>query len=113
MILSQPDVKFTCHVARADRRHFLNEEDVKVLLSRLPAELYHRLKVVHFNDRSRGGQILGYTTTHGRREITICAQPPRFSLGNAMSIHSISGFDFRCGGKIAVAFTCHPPLPPL
>ncbi len=73
-------IEFVRHDAALHRRHYVNEDDVKVVLSRLPAELLSRLKKVHFCDHSRGGRRLGYTTTRGRREITICALPWRVSL---------------------------------
>lgn len=62
-----------------DRRHYLTEEDILVLLNRLPAETWERLHTVHFTDRSRGVCVLGYVH-QGRREISICALPPRVSL---------------------------------
>src|SRR5207244_13351509 len=57
----------------------LTREDVEVLLQRLPIETWARLRAVHFNDRSRGARTLGYVN-RGRREIAICALPPRISL---------------------------------
>jgi len=50
-----------------------------VLLGRLPVETYQRLRAVHFNDQSHGVRMLGYVSG-GRREIAICALPPRLSL---------------------------------
>ncbi len=50
-----------------------------MVLSRLPAELCRRLRAVHFNDQSRGARTLGYVN-RGRREIALCALPPRISL---------------------------------
>jgi len=58
-----------------DRVHHISPEDVRVVLSRLPNEAYSRLKAVHFNDRSWGGRMLGYTN-RGRREIALCSFPP-------------------------------------
>jgi hypothetical protein len=63
----------------ADRVHHVHEEDVRVVLSRLPPEICHRLRAVHFNDRSIGARVLGYVN-RGRREIALCALPPRMSL---------------------------------
>src|ERR1700756_1967744 len=74
-----PEVKFSRSVPGADRIHYINEDDIRVVLSRLPIELWARLRHVHFNDRSRGARVLGYVN-RGRREITICALPPRVSL---------------------------------
>jgi hypothetical protein len=52
---------------------------VRILLSRLPEELWGKLRAVHFNDRALGRRRLGYVTM-GHREITICAIPSRVSL---------------------------------
>ncbi len=73
-------IKYSYAQPRCDRKHYVFWEDVKVVLSRLPKEIYSRLRVIHFNDRSWGVRTLGYTTTHGRREVSICALPPRVSL---------------------------------
>jgi len=77
-------VHFSRPVSSADRIHFVNADDVRVLLARLPAELWQRLRVVHFNDRSFGGRRFGYVTGRGRREITLCAMPPRMALTRAL-----------------------------
>lgn len=75
--------KFTVSTPGCDRIHHVTEEDVRVVLSRLPEELWRRLRAVHFNDRSRGARCLGYVT-RGRREITLCALPPRMSLARTL-----------------------------
>jgi len=72
-------VKFSYSKPAGDRRHYLNEADVSVLLSRLPYETWQPLKAVHFNDQGRGVRTLGYVTA-GHREIAICALPPQVSL---------------------------------
>jgi hypothetical protein len=72
-------VRFSWSNAGADRVHYVTEEDIRVLLSRLPVDLWHRLRAVHFNDRSRGARVLGYVN-QGHREIALCALPPRVSL---------------------------------
>src|ERR1700752_2040025 len=77
-----PEVKFSRAVPGADRIHYINEDDIRVVLSRLPIELWARLRAVHFNDRSRGARVLGYVN-RGRRDIAICALPPRISLKGA------------------------------
>ena len=59
--------------------HYVKEEEVRVLLDRLPAETWTRLRAVHFNDQSRGARSLGYVNPR-RREIALCALPPRISL---------------------------------
>ena len=73
------EVRFSVSAPRADRVHHVTEEDVRVVLSRLPSELGGRLRGVHFNDRSRGARVLGYVNL-GRRDIALCALPPRISL---------------------------------
>jgi Flp pilus assembly protein TadD len=70
---------FSDHPPRGDRRHFVTETDVRILLQRLPSKLWQRLKAVHFNDRSMGRRRLGYVR-RGRNEIALCALPPRVSL---------------------------------
>jgi hypothetical protein len=75
-------IRFVVSPLGADRVHHVNEEDVRVLLSRLPIESYHRLRAVHVNDRSIARRF-GYVT-HGRREIVLCALPPRMSLRRAL-----------------------------
>ena len=72
-------IKYSETRPRSDRRHYVNREDVEVILDRLPPELWSRLRAVHFNDRSRGVRCLGYVN-RGRREIALCALPPRVSL---------------------------------
>jgi len=77
-------VKFSTIKPGADRIHYVSEVDVRVVLSRLPLELWARLRAVHFNDQARGNRILGYVTRRGRREIALCALPPRMALTNAL-----------------------------
>ena len=72
-------LRFTFTHPRCDRRHYITQDDVLVVLSRMPEETWQRLRVVHFNDRSFGARILGYVGQE-RREIAICALPPRVSL---------------------------------
>ena len=76
-------IKFSRSIPGADRIHYVNEDDVRVVLRRLPFELWQRLRTVHFNDRSRGARVLGYVT-RGRHDIALCAQPPRTSLTLAL-----------------------------
>jgi hypothetical protein len=47
-------IRFSTSPAGGDRIHYVTEEDIRVVLSRLPRELWQRLRAVHFNDRSRG-----------------------------------------------------------
>jgi hypothetical protein len=76
-------VNFSVAIPGADRVHYVNEGDIRIVLSRLPAGLWQRLRAVHFNDQSRGARILGYVN-RGRREIALCALPPRMSLSRAL-----------------------------
>ena len=76
-------VKFSITKPGADRIHHVNEEDVRVVLSRLPEEIWSRLRSVHFNDKARGARVLGYVTM-SHREIALCALPPRMSLLSAL-----------------------------
>ena len=76
-------VKFSTSIPGADRIHYVNREDILVVLSRLPEGHWNRLGAVHFNDRSWGPRFLGYVD-HRRREITLCALPPRISLTRAL-----------------------------
>jgi len=77
-----PQVKFSVFRPGADRIHYVQEEDVRILLSRLPIEVWHRLRAVHFNDQS-DTRLLGYVN-RGRREIALCALPPRVGLTKAL-----------------------------
>jgi hypothetical protein len=72
-------IRFSMARPGADRIYYVNEDDVRVVLSRLPFELWHRLRAVHFNDRARGSRVAGYVT-NGHREIALCALPPRMSM---------------------------------
>jgi hypothetical protein len=78
-------IKFSTTIPGGDRRHYLTEEDVVVVLSRLPEETWQRLRAVHFNDCAMGNRILGYVNM-GRRDIAICALPPRLSLSRAIAL---------------------------
>ncbi len=85
------DIKFTYSKTGASRKHYIGEDDVRVLLSRLPKELWEKLQAVHFNDRAWGRRCLGYVT-RGHREITICALPGRVSLSSYVTHRSIRPF---------------------
>lgn len=73
-------VSFSVSTPGGDRDYHVWQQDVELVLMRLPSETWARLRGVHFKDRSRGGRVLGYTSLRGRREITMCALPPRMSL---------------------------------
>jgi hypothetical protein len=77
-------VKFRSCTPGCDRIHHVSQGDLMMVLLRLPAETWERLRGIHFNDQSRGGRVLGYTTTRGRREIALCALPPRMSLTRSL-----------------------------
>jgi hypothetical protein len=80
-------ITFSFSPTGAGRKHYLTEEDVTVLLSRLPEELWERLRAVHFNDRALGRRMAGYVNM-GRREIAICALPQRVSLSSFITHRS-------------------------
>jgi hypothetical protein len=73
------EIRFSVSPPKGDRIHYVTEDDVRVVLSRLPEELYERLRAVHFNDRGWRRRFLGYVN-RGRKEIALCALPPRMSL---------------------------------
>ena len=73
------EVRYSLSPPGADRIHHLTADDVRVVLARMPHEAKNRLRAVHFNDLSRGARVLGYVN-RGRREIALCALPPRMSL---------------------------------
>jgi Tfp pilus assembly protein PilF len=75
-------LKFSAHPPGGDRRHSVTEADVRVVLERLPEAVWDRLAAVHFNDRG-DDRRLGYVR-QGRREIGLCALPPRVSLASAL-----------------------------
>jgi hypothetical protein len=76
------NVKFSVSTPGGDRIHYVNEQDVRVLLGRLPHTLWSRLRAVHFDDQGFRfrRRTFGYVTNEGRREITLCALPPRIGL---------------------------------
>jgi len=76
-------VQFSTLPTREKRIHYVDADDVRVVLSRLPDEVKARLLTVKFNDRSRGARTLGYVN-RGRREIALCALPPRVSLTRSL-----------------------------
>lgn len=89
-------IRFTYAKTGGARRHSVNAEEVQVLLSRIPEELWATLRAVHFNDRGVGCRVLGYVN-RGRREIAICALPPRVSLTKFWACHSPEEFGARRG----------------
>lgn len=91
-------IKFSVSIPGADRVHYVNEQDVRVVLSRLPSAIWHRLRVVHFNDRARGARLLGYVN-RGRREIALCALPPRMGLTRALRGQTAERYGAKRGAK--------------
>src|SRR5690349_8455953 len=77
------EILFSIQVPLGDRRHYVDEEDIRVVLGRLPDEVKERVRGVHLNDRFGKQQVLGYTN-RGRRDIALCALPPRTSMNNAL-----------------------------
>jgi hypothetical protein len=72
-------IRFTVNKVGGDRQHYVDPDDIRIVLKRLPLEIWSKLRAIHFNDRSWGPRTLGYVT-RGHREIAICALPPRISL---------------------------------
>jgi hypothetical protein len=82
-------IRFTRKEPGGGRVHYLDSDDVLIVLHRLPDELWARLRAVHFNDKARGNRVLGYVTP-ARREIALCALPGSVSLGQACCNHRLS-----------------------
>ena len=82
-------IRFTHKPTDGGRVHYLDPDDVLVLLRRLPEETWSRLLDVHFCDNARGNRTLGYVTS-GRRDIAICALPKNVSLGRACRMDGVS-----------------------
>ena len=74
------EIHYTYSLTTAGRKHRVSGADIDVLLRRIPEELWSRLRVVHFNDKSFGNRTLGYVTG-SRREIALCALPTGISFG--------------------------------
>ncbi|QEH31693.1 hypothetical protein OJF2_01580 [Aquisphaera giovannonii] len=88
-------ITFVSHPTRGRRRHYVEEEDVRIVLDRLPGGLWERLRGVRFNDRGRGRRCLGYVS-RGRDEISLCALPERVSLAAAL-------FRNQCPGEFGAS----------
>ena len=74
-------IRFSFSTTRSGRIHYLDADDVRTLLARMPEHLWERLRAVHFNDRSVGKRRAGYVNA-GHREITLCAFPASVSCTN-------------------------------
>jgi hypothetical protein len=93
-------VTFSVSTPGGDRDYHMGQQDVELVLMRLPSETWARLRGVHFKDRSRGARVLGYTSMRGRREITMCALPPRMSLTRFLTRgQTCEEFGARRGGQ--------------
>lgn len=79
-------IKITYKKPGADRIHYVSEEDVLIVLGRIPLPLWEGLREIHFNDQSDRGRVLGYTGNQRRRsfEISLCALPPRYSISELL-----------------------------
>ena len=94
-----PQVKFSVSNPDYDRIHHVNEEDRRVVLSRLPVERWQNLRAVHFNDRNHGTRVLSYVKC-GRRDIALWALPPRMSLTRLLVMaQTPEQFEARQGQK--------------
>jgi tetratricopeptide (TPR) repeat protein len=78
-------MEFHFRAPGGDRRHYVDEKDVKVVLARLPPDTIARVRAIHFTDHAKGNRRLGYVPTRGRREISLCALPPHVSLNRFLS----------------------------
>jgi len=60
---------------------YVSEEDVRIVLARIPEEARTRLRDVFISDRHRGVRWLGSVRRRGRRDIDLYGVlPPRVSL---------------------------------
>jgi hypothetical protein len=90
---------FSSTTPGCDRVYHVGQDEIRVVLARLPQGVRTRLRRVHFNDQSRGGRVLGYVN-RGRREIALCALPPRISLARFLvKGQSPSQFGARRGAR--------------
>ncbi len=88
------EIRFSVSPPRADRVYHVSEDDIRVVLSRLPPEAKSRLRALRFNDTSSGAQRLGYVSP-SRRKIAMTAPPapreprpvPREGRGSRLPAH--------------------------
>jgi hypothetical protein len=65
----------------ADLVSYVNDQDIELVLGRVPPEYRARVRDV-FRKRSSDTKLLGAVSTHGRRDIDLCTRLPiRVSLG--------------------------------
>lgn len=86
-------IEFTKHPASGNRVHYVSEEDVFVVLGRLPHELWSRLRRILFTNHAQGNHVLGKTALRRHSEISLCALPQRISLNHA-TLRSSSSKEF-------------------
>ena len=65
---------FSYHKPGGDRRHYVTEDEVRIVLDRLPAAVCERLKTVHFNDRWREVIVLDMSRA-ARCDQPLCVAP--------------------------------------
>ena len=102
-------IRFIRHRPRSHRRHFITEEDVRILLGRLPPDLWARLRAVHFNDRALGRAGRGTLTSGTERSAFVPC--PTVSASAAAA-----GEPARRNSatpRLSVAHAPRPPVPPL
>lgn len=64
------------------RRPYVRDEDVRLVLERLPKTTWRRLEQVLFKDCYGRGGTLGYTLTRSRKDVVLCDLPTHLSLGS-------------------------------
>jgi len=77
------EIEIVVHPPRDNRIHHLSPDDLRVLLSRLPPEVYTRLQSVHLLDTGPRIRELGCVQP-GHREIALVALPPCVNLNGFM-----------------------------
>jgi len=73
------DVTFSFHPVGGDRRFYVDADDVRSVIARLPKRFQRALARVRFDDVGWETYKAGYSKS-GSREIALCALPPRVSL---------------------------------
>ena len=76
-------IDFRIRPPRDNRIHHLTPADLRLVLARLPPEVYARLEAVHFVDLGPRVRELGCVQP-GHREIALCALPPAINLNGFM-----------------------------
>ena len=73
---SMSRIRFSHVKPRCDRRYYVCDDDVRIVLSRLPEEVYRRLRAIHFDDRSWGVRSFRIHDDTRGRDVSLCALPP-------------------------------------